>query len=270
MTQNTESDPTADVRKIPVWAFIVLAIVYLAILLALIRLLTPALYVGYARFTSVEIIWRALLVPFGVSVLFVVAAVTVLGWWRPVLRDHRPVRRWVWAVPITMGIAVLGGSNYPALADRGASFTLLLLLGALLVGSGEEAMYRGIGVTTFRVNGYSEGKVALWSSVVFGLSHGVNFFTSQGKVAFVQVLAAAAAGYFLYLIRRVGGGLLLPVIVHGLWDFGIFTSRLGADGAVYAGTGLFVLADAVIVVILLVRRFRIEPEKRAASTPATA
>jgi Type II CAAX prenyl endopeptidase Rce1-like len=79
------------------------------------------------------------------------------------------------------------------------------LLGALLVGCGEEAMYRGIGVTTFRVNGYSEGKVALWSSAVFGLSHGVNLFTSQGKVAFVQVLAAAAAGYFLYLIRRVGG-----------------------------------------------------------------
>jgi hypothetical protein len=43
VTQTTESDPTADVRKIPVWAFIALAIVYLAILLALIRLLTPAL-----------------------------------------------------------------------------------------------------------------------------------------------------------------------------------------------------------------------------------
>jgi membrane protease YdiL (CAAX protease family) len=267
VTQTTESDPTADVRKIPVWAFIALAIVYLAILLALIRLLTPALDVGYARFTSVEIIWRALLVPFGVSVLFMVVAVTALGWWRPVLRDHRPVRRWVWVVPIIMGLAVLGGSNYPELADRGAGFTLLLLLGALLVGCGEEAMYRGIGVTTFRVNGYSEGKVALWSSAVFGLSHGINLFTSQGKVAFVQVLAAAAAGYFLYLIRRVGGGLLLPVIVHGLWDFGIFTGRLGA---VYAGTGLLVLADVVIVVILLVRRRQIEPEKRAAGTPVTA
>jgi hypothetical protein len=56
MTQNTASDPTADMRKIPVWAFIVLAIVYPAILLALIRLLTPALYVPYARFTGVEIL----------------------------------------------------------------------------------------------------------------------------------------------------------------------------------------------------------------------
>lgn len=57
------------------------------------------------------------------------------------------------------------------------------------------------------------------------------------------------------------------MVVHGLLDFGIFTGRLGA---VYAGTGLLVLAEVVIVIILLVRRRQIEPEKRAAGTPATA
>jgi uncharacterized protein len=269
MTQNTASDPTADMRKLPVWAFVVLAIVYLTILQGLVRVLTPDLDVGYARFTSVAETWRALLVPVGLSVLFVVAVVTALGWWRPVLRDHRPVRRWVWVVPIIMGVAVLGGINYPELARKGVGFTLLLLLGALLVGCSEEGMYRGIGVITFRVNGYSEGKVALWSSVLFGLSHATNLF-SVGRIAFLQVLAAAVACYFLYLIRRLGGGLLLPVMVHGLRDFGLFTSRLGEDGAVYAGTGFFVLADLIIVVILLVRRRQIEPEERVAGTPAVA
>jgi membrane protease YdiL (CAAX protease family) len=254
-----------------VGAFIAVTIAYLGILSALPRLLTPALYVRYGRFTSVEALWRALLVPYGVSLLFVVAAVTVLGWWRPVLRDHRPVRRWVRWVPIIMGAAVLGGSNYLELADKGAGFTLLLLLGALLVGCSEEAMYRGIGVTTFRVNGYSEPKGALWSSVLFGLSHGVNLFTSQGKVAFAQALAAIAAGYFLYLIRRVGGGLWLPAMLHGLWDFGSFTALLSEDGIVYPGTGLlFAVADILIVVLLLVRRLRIEPQESKASTPATA
>lgn len=269
MTQNTASDPTADMRKIPVWAFVVLAIVYLTILQGLVRVLTPDLAVGYARFISMAEIWRALLGPFGASVLFVVAVVTALGWWRPVLRDHRPVRRWVWAVPILIGVAVLGGINYRELAGKGAGFTLLLLLGALLVGCSEEGMYRGVGVTTFRVNGYSEGKVALWSSVLFGLSHATNLF-SVGRIAFLQVLAAAVAGYLLYLTRRLGGGLLLPVIVHGLRDFGLFTGRLGEDGAVYAGTGLFVLADLVIVVILLVRRHQIEPKEQVAGRPAAA
>lgn len=60
------------------------------------------------------------------------------------------------------------------------------------------------------------------------------------------------------------------MIVHGLRDFGYFTGLLGEDGTVYAGIGLFVLADVVIVVILLVRRHRIEPEERAAGTLATA
>jgi uncharacterized protein len=269
MTHHTKSDPTASVRKLPVWAFIVLAAIYLAILHALVRLLTPDLYVPYARFTSLETFWRALLVPVGVSVLLVVAAVTVLGWWRPVLRDHRPVRRWVQVVPIIMGVAVLGGSNYPELADKGAGFTLLLLLGALLVGCGEEGMYRGIGVTTFRVNGYSEGKVALWSSVLFGLSHASNVF-SLGKLAFAQALVAVAGGYFLYLTRRLGGGLLLPVSVHGLWDFGFLTGLLGGEGSVYPGAGLLVLADVVIGVIVLVRRRQIEPEERATGVPTTA
>jgi membrane protease YdiL (CAAX protease family) len=269
MAYDTGSDPTANVRKIPVWVFIVLAVVYLAILQTLIRLLTPDLYVGYARFTSVEAIWRALLLPVGVSVLFVVTAVTVLGWWRPVLRDHRPVRRWVWVVPIIMGVAALGGSNYPQLADKGTGFALLLLLGVLLVGCSEEGMYRGVGVTTFRVNGYSEGQVALWSSVVFGLSHATNFF-SVGTLAFVQVLVGAVGGYFLYLIRRLGGGLLFPVIMHGLRNFAVFTGLLGEDGTVYAGAGLVLLADVVIAVILLVRRRQIEPGERTAGAPTTA
>lgn len=256
-------------RKIPVWLFILLAVVYLGILQGLVRRLTPDLYVEYGRFTSVEAICWALLVPVGVSVLFVVAVVTVLGWWRPVLRDHRPVRRWVWVVPIIMGVAVLGGINYSGLADKGAGFTLLLLLGALLVGCGEEGMYRGIGVTTFRVNGYSEGKVALWSSVAFGLSHAANFL-SLGKLAFLQVLLSAVAGYFLYLIRRLGGGLLLPVMAHGLQDFAALSGLLAPDGTVYAGIALFLLADVVIAIILLVRRHHIEPDEGLAGSPTMA
>jgi hypothetical protein len=35
-----------------------------------------------------------LLVPIGVTALFVCVAITMLGWWQPVLIDHRPVQRW--------------------------------------------------------------------------------------------------------------------------------------------------------------------------------
>jgi uncharacterized protein len=89
-------------------------------------------------------------------VLFLVAVVAALGWWRPVLRDHRPVRRWVWVMPIIMGVAVLGGINYPELAGKGTGFTLMpSSLQPTSSAPSRSSMYRGICVITFRVNGYS-------------------------------------------------------------------------------------------------------------------
>ncbi|WP_257136664.1 CPBP family intramembrane glutamic endopeptidase [Streptomyces sp. f150] len=46
----------------------------------------------------------------------------------------------------------------------------------LFVGIGEKLMFRGIGVQVFKRAGLSEGKVALWSSVVFGAVHISNAF----------------------------------------------------------------------------------------------
>jgi membrane protease YdiL (CAAX protease family) len=135
-----------------------------------------------------------------------------------------------------------------------------------MVGLGEEAMFRGIGVTTFRVNGFTEGRVALWSTVIFGLAHASNVF-SEGSKAALQVGVTIVAGYFLYLIRRRSGGLIVAALVHGLWDFGLISGAI-VDDETYTGTALFILANIVLVTILLVRRHHIEPEAAAAPAPA--
>lgn len=106
--------------------------------------------------------------------------------------------------------------------------------------------------------GRPPASAALGSSVVFGLAHATNLF-SEGPKAFAQVLATAVAGYFFYLIRRSSGGLVVPAVVHGLWDFGLITSSVVA-GKSYLGAGLFILADIVLLIIVLVRRRHIEPE----------
>jgi membrane protease YdiL (CAAX protease family) len=49
-------------------------------------------------------------------------------------------------------------------------------------------MFRGIGVITFRVNGFSERRGALWSSVVFGAAHLTNAL-STGGTAVTQAIA---------------------------------------------------------------------------------
>jgi membrane protease YdiL (CAAX protease family) len=153
--------------------------------------------------------------------------------------------------------------NYAGLGQRGAGFTVLLAVTALGVGFAEEGMFRGLGVVTFRANRFTEAKVALWTSVLFGLAHATNLFT-EGPKALIQVLVTAAAGYFFYLTRRVSGGLVVAAVLHGLWDFGAISGSVVADKS-YLGAGLFILADITMVILLLIRRRHIEPARPAVS-----
>jgi membrane protease YdiL (CAAX protease family) len=244
-------------RRMSIWAFVAVVVVYLAILQGLALFLTRDVDVRYAAPTTSDELWRSITVPVAASLVFVTAIVGVLGWWRPVLVDGSPVASWTIAVPITMFAVVVLATNYGGLADRGLGFTLLLLVSMLMVGLAEEGMFRGLGVTVFRKNGFSEGKVALWSSVVFGLAHSTNLI-STGPKAFVQVLVAALAGYFLYLIRRRSGGLLVPALIHGLWDFSLVSAAV-VPGKSYLGPMLNVLAVVVLAVVVITRRHHIEP-----------
>jgi membrane protease YdiL (CAAX protease family) len=257
------TDVTAGIRRLPVWGFVVIAAVYLLIVQGLSKLLTAGLHTTYAAPASVNELWRSITVPVLVSLVFVYAVVGVLGWWRPVFTDDRPVRRWVWVIPAIIAVTALAGMNYPGLGQRGAGFTVLFAVSMLGVGFAEEGMFRGLGVVTFRANGFTEAKVALWTCVLFGLAHATNLF-SEGPKALIQVLVTAAAGYFFYLTRRVSGGLVVPAVVHGLWDFGAISASV-VPGRIYLGAGLFILADIVMVILLLIRRRHIEPARPAAS-----
>ena len=72
---------------------------------------------------------------------------------------------------------------------------LALLVATQMVGWGEEGMFRGIGVTTLREHGLSEGRVALWSSLIFGAVHLTNA-VGRGAEAIPQALIVSFAGYF--------------------------------------------------------------------------
>ncbi len=245
------------VRNLPVWGYLVVVVVYLAILQGLGLLLTTGTDTEYASAASTEGLWRGITVPVAVSLVVTVAVVSALRWWRPALRDDRPVQHWTIAIVVLMVIGIVLGTNYGGLAERGLGLTLLLLLSTLMVGFTEELMFRGLGITVFRANGFSEGRVALWTCVIFGLAHATNLF-GEGPKALVQVLVTAAAGYFFYLIRRRTGGLLVPALVHGLWDFSLISASV-VPGEGYVGTAAPVLVIAVVAVLVLVRRKHVEP-----------
>lgn len=257
-----DSESRDGQRSLSLPMFLMLVVVYLAVL-QVVGLLVATGDVHHL-YTSKDVARDALL-PIGVSALFVCAAITWLGWWQPVLIDHRPVQRWVWAVPIIFVIASLIAINYGGLSGKGLGFILLLLLSGLCVGVAEEGMFRGIGVTMLRFNLYTERRVALWSSVIFGLAHLVNAF-GTGAGAIGQAVIVSFAGYFFYLTRRVSGGLFVPILMHGLFDFALLSGSVTSHQ--YLGTTAGVIAYLVAGGLLLVRRHRIEPP--TSSRPATA
>ena len=171
--------------------------------------------------TTENVAWE-MVVPLGAAFVFVYAVITALGWWRTVFDDPRPVQRWVVAVPLIFIVVIVAGIDYGGLADRGIGFTLTLLGACLLVGFGEEGMFRAIGVTSLRQHGLTETRVALWSSLLFGAVHLTQPDRRQRR-RIGQAIVVSFAGYFFYLIRRVTRSNILNSLLHGGFDFMILS-----------------------------------------------
>ncbi|MFJ4899576.1 CPBP family intramembrane glutamic endopeptidase [Streptomyces sp. NPDC088727] len=246
--------------------FLVAVVVYLGIIQGLGKLIGVDTGPSDSQFPTTESLVRNALIPIGASIVFIAALVTWLGWWGVVLRYRVPARRWVRWVPISMLLAALVGLNYGHLSDQSASLVCCLLLLGLFVGVGEELMFRGIGVHVFKRAGFSEGKVALWSSVIFGLAH-VSNAIGQGAQAILQALIVCTSGYFFYLCLRVGGVILLPMLVHGLWDTSLISTLIGTEPVVYLGTIVILVLQVALIVVLVVRRRAVNPT-RTSTSPA--
>ncbi|TIC87726.1 CPBP family intramembrane metalloprotease [Nocardioides sp. GY 10113] len=190
----------------------------------------------------------------------VVLAITWLRWWRPVWRepDARPrARPWVWiaGLPLPLALATADWSRIAAVPD----VALTLALFALLVGAGEELLFRGVMLTFLRER-HREWVAVLVTTVVFATLH----FT-EGVPG---VLDNLAFGYLAYLMRRVSGGLLVPILVHAAVDFSVWSAFCGPGPYEPDSTSflLFLSFVGLIVVLLVLRRRMFDPVTSAAGT----
>lgn len=258
-------------RNLPVWLFVIMVALWLVILKVVGAAVSDHAHVHDGRLLTTQNVTWMLVVPIGAGCAFIYAAIAVLGWWRPLFYDPKPVRGWVWSVPVIFAVAIGAGINYGGLADRGVGFILVLLCAAMLIGFGEEGLFRCIGVTSLRRAGLTEGKVALWSSVIFGLAHVANLIGGDAK-AFAQAVIVACAGYFFYLMRRVSRSNMLNSFLHGMFDFMIISAAqivpVGGEGHA-VGAALAILTYLACGILLLIRRHRIEPAQTSA-VPATS
>jgi membrane protease YdiL (CAAX protease family) len=232
-------------RVVPAWPVaIAIYLGYNAIIFAT----WAAVGADYRDLVSENVVLPRVVLPMVLGALFLGAAVSWLGWWRPVLFE--PAR------------AIAGFVGSAALAIPWSAFApqhlLLLVLGTLLVGFNEETLTRGVLLTGLRGSTASEIRSCIGSVLLFGAMHLPNALFGMPLVgAPIQFLLASVMGCALYVLRRCSGSLLLPMLAHAAWDFASLCSQ--TTQARSEITPFFQVATylvAIIGVIAVLRRER--------------
>ncbi|MCR9148854.1 MAG: CPBP family intramembrane metalloprotease [Rhodobacteraceae bacterium] len=212
----------------------------------------------YADLASRNVIVQRLVLPEVLGAIFIVVAVSRLGWWPPVAyEDRRGGPRWsMWVflpfVAAFMAI-LLAGTDWPAISVQHFVF---LAFACLLIGFNEEILTRGVLVVAARGSMRHEVWVWFFSSALFGLMHVPNGFFGIGfSASFAQAVFTFLLGSGLYVLRRVSGTIVLPVIVHALWDFSTFSHQVTSTGAPLLATLFqflaYMLALVLVIAVLL-------------------
>lgn len=159
--------------------------------------------------------------------IYLTAATTLLGWWRPALYESKRQRRvptWMWVIPVLSLVPCI--ANIARSEHRGeftSTHWMWIIIGFALVGYSEELMTRGLLVTGFR-GGMRESRVMLYSSVLFGVMHGLNIVFGQAVgTSVAQMLGTIPMGILFYFLRRTTGSLFVPMFVHAIWDISVVT-----------------------------------------------
>ena len=172
-------------------------------------------------------------------------------------------RWWMW---FAVGLALipillrLFGIDYGAFAP---GVVPAMFFAGLLVGFTEELVYRGIVVKLLRDAGHREVTVAVLSSLLFALSHSINAITGQ-PIATVAVTVVYTFGFgiLMYLVLRVTGSLVWPILLHALTDpttilatGGIDENTLGTDNVFLSIAGPFnyVIVLAGLLALFFIR-----------------
>ena len=201
------------------------------------------------------------------ATVLLAVTVTLLGWWRPVMRERERSRhRWLIVLPALVALAAvmnLAGTDWPAYSGAFLAASLVLAL----VGFTEEIVNRGILLVALRTR-LAEGWVWFLTTALFALTHLANVALGADEGGtLLQVGFAFSTGTVFYILRRVTGSLLWPMLLHGLWDFSVFAGGVGTPGALSGLANLLEPLAGVLAILLVVFAIR-GARERIGATPA--
>ena len=212
----------------------------------------------YRDLVSESVALQRLVLPLALGAAFLIGAVTFLKAWTPVLTEAAPARpRWVlWMVLAGMFGLFLSNAAPAHWRLLSAGHLCTLVAAGVLVGFNEEVVARGMLVAGLRTRTSNELWVWLGSSALFGAMHLPNaLFGLPWYGGVIQAVFAALAGGALYVLRRTSGTLLLPMAMHGLWDFTSFVGQASHGYSVVSAAFQFAsYALGIVGVIAVLRR----------------
>lgn len=178
-----------------------------------------------------------------------------LGW----RRGEGRTRSWLVLPLLAVGLAVLSAALTYASLPRSAAIDAVLVgrtvTTSLLVGFVEEVLFRGLLLVAL-VRALGIGGGVLVSSLCFGVVHGINVLGGApiGQTL-IQVTFTCILGTLFLLAAMGTRSLLLPILLHAVWDsaafLNIYLQTLGASA-----NAVSVLASA-LGVLGVVQTFRV-------------
>lgn len=256
---DARSDDVRAPRPIRVWHFAALVLVYVAAAQGLTLLAARGHPAAHTGMTSVDNAVIRIIIPVGVASMLAMAYVSWCRGWQQVFVSKNRLPRLSLFVPAALVALAAVITNFHGLSEKGFAFTGVFLVGVMMVGFGEELVFRGVGVQAFRQAGFTEAKVAWWTSVSFGISHGSNaVITGEIRDALIQVVLTTGTGFLFYVILRSTGTLTLSMLFHGLWDFSALSTQVDpAQPSSMVNVAAVVLAVLLVGILLMRRRLNL-------------
>ncbi len=246
-SRNTELSTSR--RKPSVWMGMLLYLGYLAVFFST-WTINGVDYNRIGENAETTKLWYAFPTLFGCA--FLVVAISILGWWRIVLFDKsKSGPPWVWILPVVMVAIILNNFFGMPSGKLSAELVVWSSLGAVGVGFGEEMITRGSMIVGLRSR-FGEGRVWLISTLLFSALHVPNVIFGLPMLAMpIQVLLTFIMGSGLYAMRRMSGTLILPMVLHGLWDSSLFLNVATGGMPSNVQFAVYPLAIACVIAVLL-------------------
>nr|WP_201471059.1 type II CAAX endopeptidase family protein [Microbacterium hydrocarbonoxydans] len=220
-------------------------------------------------------------IPLAVGIGGVLLFLRWTGWGAEVWRERptptlTPRRWWLISIPVlAFAVPVIELFDVPW-AERSLGFLVVVALGTLMVGFGEELVIRGVLLTAVRAH-LGEFSAFLITCFVFALAH-IPGYLFSGLPLFIiafNVVALMSAGATYYWIRRVTGRIWVGMLVHALTDWVLYigsdvglpstSAPMQHSPADDSGTGALGYAESLLLILLAVSVISVIRESRRAT-----